>query len=576
MQFIQFMKNNIVKIRKKIIVGVLAFLSSVAVGVFVSSGWKNSEAKKNETDIAIKSLSVEIATVGENGGVFDVKDGNSWPGEIISLRSLSIQPGREGTLSEWYVRIGERVRSGQVIGKLSRPPQMPDAVMSLAEKNEELSMARTNTVALRSYTEKRISQLTQLREDTENSNRQKIELLGGNGSNSASAVLSSISSKKKMAQVTLRGSIIKTLPMMTLQFAIPSVKTASSVSLRSGIGATNSGLRDSGSYQSALSLVLADLNNSDMVPEKTGLQFFDVETKLANSSIADGDMLTSANLESLKDMIQKDQSEFIAILGEIKSMEFENADIKRMSIDTSAEIDAEIADLQKMLAMSEGDLIAKEKAFISINASVNGGYSVVSPRDGIVSGIMKKPGEFVGPGMPVATVTTEDKNDVLVRMRIPNNIQKPKMGEEIFVSRPGFETDRKKAKIVGIGNSLDEMGSYMSDAVFMEDIIWPIGASVRSQISQSSSSVLVKSSAVLWGDEGKPYLWEVSPANRAYKKTISIGRIIGENTELYDGLKNGDRYLVTPSSDIREDMVVDDVNAGTGESAKDGMGGMAM
>jgi len=562
--------------RIKIIVGALVFLSSVSVGVVVSSGWKNSEAKRDETDIAIKSLSVEIATVGENGGVFDVKDGNSWPGEIISLRSLAIQPDRDGTLAEWYVRIGERVRAGQVLGKLSRPPQMPDAIMSLSEKNEELAMTRTNTTALRVYTEKRITQLTKLREDTENSNQQKIQLLGGSGSNTTNSSLSAISSERKMAQVMLRGAIIKTLPMMTLQTTLPPVKSLYALQLRSGISAQNSSLRNGNQYQTALAGAINDLNNENIVPEESGLRFFDIATKLANASLADGEMLTDANLATLKDMILSDQTAFISILSEIKKMELENTDIKRMSIDMLAEIDAEIADLQKMLTMSEGELVAKEKAFVTINNSVNGGYSIISPRNGIVSSIAKKPGEFVGPGMPVATVTTEDDNDVLVRMRIPNNIQKPKVGEEIAVSRPGFETDIKMVKIVGIGNSLDEMGMYMADALFVDTVTWPIGTSVRVHVPESLSSVLVKSSAVLWNEEGKPYVWAVSPANRVYKKIIVVGRIIGEDSEIYEGLKNGDRYVLMPTPDIKEDTVVDDINTPTSDRKDDDMGGMIM
>jgi multidrug efflux pump subunit AcrA (membrane-fusion protein) len=561
--------------KKKIILGLAVFLAASAVAAFVSASAGKEETKKI-SDSPSSSSGVEIATVGEIGGVADAKDGNSWPGEIISLRNLAIQPDREGTLSEWYVRIGERVNAGGIIGRLSRPPQMPDAVMSLAEKNEELAMARTNTAALRAYTEKRIAQMTKLREDTENSNKEKIQLLGGSGSNNANSPLSSIASEKKMAQVMLRGAIVKTLPMMTLQTNIPPIKSALTIQLRSGIGAQSSALRDGNQYQTALASALTDLNNSDMVPEKSGLQFFEIAIKLANASLPDGEMLTNASLESLKDMLNKDQSAFIAILGEIKKMEFENADIKRMSIDMLAEIDAEIADMQKMLAMSEGDLAAKEKAFATVNDAVNGGSAIVSERGGIVSGIMKNPGEFVGPGMPVATVTTENENDVLIRMRIPNNIQKPKVGDEIHISRPGFETDLKGAKIVGIGNSLDEMGAYMADAIFTETVAWPIGSSVRVHVPKSSSSVLIPSSAVLWGENGKPYVWAVSPANRVYKKEIVIGRIIGENTELYDGLKNGDRYLVSPSKDIREDMVVDDINAPAENGGGDSMGGMIM
>ena len=84
----------------------------------------------------------------------------------------------------------------------------------------------------------------------------------------------------------------------------------------------------------------------------------------------------------------------------------------------------------------------------------------------------------MGPGMPVATVTSDGDDQVIVRMRMPNNIQKPEVGEILSVIRPGFGTDVKKVRLVGIGSSLDD-GSYMADAVFLEKAKWSIGASVR-------------------------------------------------------------------------------------------------
>lgn len=148
------MNINTIKNRKRTVINFAAFLAVAVIAAVWANGEK-PETKNGGIVAGAMSAGVEIAMVGETGGVTEIKDGNSWPGEIISLRSLAIQPDRDGTLAEWHVRIGEHVRAGQVLGKLSRLPQMPDAIMSLAEKNEELSMSRTNIVALRTYTETR-------------------------------------------------------------------------------------------------------------------------------------------------------------------------------------------------------------------------------------------------------------------------------------------------------------------------------------------------------------------------------------------------------------------------------------
>ncbi len=539
-------------------------LAVVTIGFFVFYPVSKSYSVNIANDESTRSNnsgddSLVVAVVGEEYSsiIGNAMSNNSWPGEIISLNNLQVQPDRDGTISEWYVRIGERVYAGQVIGKLSRPPQTPEMVSMLSEKFEDLSSARTSIVALRAYTTKRILQLQQLRTDTENSNKQKIDLLGSNISVSESPLLSLVVSKKKLAQVILRGSITKAFPMMYGQSNIPPLELIFRIQPKPMFGVLDLNVRNN--FTNILFKALSDLKDVNIIPEQSGFLYFDNAIKLANASIADTGTLTETDLALLKKMLVEDQSEFVIILGEIKNMELESVNTRRESIDTLAEIDAMIAELEKELAISEGELIAKETAYTSVKGSITLGYSIVAPNSGVVSSIMKKPGEFVGPGMPVATVTAEVNDNKLVRMRIPNNVQKPKIGELLSIVRPGFGTDVQKARFVGVGSSLDNDGSYMADAVFTESTKWSIGASVRVLASVSSSAVLIKHSSVLWGEGDVPTVWAVSEAGRIFAKKITIGRILGASIEVYEGLKNGDRYIINPTQNFREDMLLSDI-----------------
>lgn len=569
---------------------ILATLVFVVIATGASAYYlvsKNSSQAQmiDESESSVSEFDSIVAIVGGmDGAIGSTTSNNSWSGEIISLSNLAVQPDREGTISEWYVHIGERVNTGQVIGKLSRPPQMPDAIMALSEKSQMLSEARTNVEALRAYSIKRIAQLKQLRIDTENSNKQKIELLGSNTQASDDTLLSSISAKKKMAQVVLRGSITKTFSMMYGLPNIPQNTNNFSQLPKSMFGTLDTNLRNA--FTGILINTLTDLKNPNIVPEKNGSLYFDSAIKLANTSISDSDTLTEADLASIKTMLVEDQLEFVTILGEIKSMQLESANIGRESIDKLAEIDAMIADLEKELAMAEGDLSAREEAYRSVSWSITGGYSIVSPNSGVVSSIMKKPGEFVGPGMPVATVTSEGNGSELVRMKIPNDIQKPKTGEILSVVRPGFKTDVQKARLVGVGSSLDD-GSYMADAVFVEESKWSVGASVRVLAPVSSSAITIKYSSIFWSKDGVPTIWAVSEADRIFAKQITIGRTLGSFVEVYTGLQNGDRYIIDPTLDIKEGMFLSDLvkeiapnENSSGTPAKSGkdkeMGGMPM
>lgn len=557
------LKNLIQNIKLKkvstLVIITMVVLVVVSVGGYIvylvnkNSSLNVANAKSTSAELVDGNLTV--ATVGEEESLIvgNSMSNNSWPGEIISLSNLQVQPDREGTISQWSVRIGEKVRAGQVLGKLSRPPQMPDAIMALSEKSQMLGEARTSVEALRTYTTKRIVQLNQLRTDGENNNSTSL-----------------ISSKKKLAQVVLRGSISSIFSMLYGQSSIPPLTSVPKLQLKSAFGAIDSSSRNQ--FTDILLSALTDLKDTSIVPEKSGLLYFDSAIKLANASMPDGEMFTEANLDTLKQMLIKDQSEFITVLGEIKSM--------------GADIDSMIIELEKELAMSEGDFQAKETAYKTINGAISGGYSIVAPNAGIVSSIMKKPGEFVGPGMPVATVTTEGNASVLVRMRIPNNIQKPKTGELFSVVRPGFSTDVQKVRLVGVGSSLDE-GSYMADAVFTGDTKWPIGSSVRIIVPVDSSSVLIKYSSVFWDENGAPLVWAISDADRIFSKKITIGRTLGTSVEVYTGLTNGDRYISNPTLDIKEDMLLGDLiktvpskdgdDSSPTKSGKDkDMGGMPM
>ncbi|MFA5933829.1 MAG: HlyD family efflux transporter periplasmic adaptor subunit [Candidatus Paceibacterota bacterium] len=567
-----------------IVVVVVTILVIISSAVYAFSSVKSDDISNTTNNNFTGNNDISIAVAGEENSLINgnAQSNNSWPGEIISLNNLQVQPDREGTVSEWYVHIGEQVKKGQVLGRLSRPPQTPDAIMSLSEKTQMLGEARTSVEALRTYTTKRIAQLQQLSIDTENSNKEKIDLLKSDTLQNDSLALSLIASKKKMAQVILRGSISKVFPIITYQTIVPtSILNYYNIQLKWPFGVTDSSLRNK--FPSVLFGVLSDLEDQNIVPEKYGLLYFETLIKLANASITDGESLSNTDIESLKQMLIEDQAQFVSVLGEIKSMEIEKADVQRDSIDKLDEINAMIAELEKELAMSEGDLKAKELAYSTVNNSISGGYSIVAPKSGVVSSIDKKPGEFVGPGMPVATVTAGDSDSILVRIRIPNNIKKPKVGELLSIVRPGFGTDIQRVRLVGIGSSLDRDGSYMADAVFTELTKWSIGSSVRVLAPVDSPSVLIKYSSVIWGEEGVPTVWAVSEAGRIFTKKITIGRTLGSLVEIYTGLKNGDRYIVNPTPEIKENALLDEIiknensaDDGSGSNEKDTMGGMSM
>ena len=239
--------------------------------------------------------------------------------------------------------------------------------------------------------------------------------------------------------------------------------------------------------------------------------------------------------------------------------------------------------IEKDRSMAHAEADAAEAAYATVAKAINGGTYIISPRAGTISAIYKKVGELVDPTMPIAVVAGYGKDSLIVRLRVPNNIKKPIKGELLSVVRPGFLRDAYKAKIIGIGTALDETGSYMADAMLVDHVDWSSGTSVRAISLQDSNVPVVKLSSVWWTEKGAPNVWGVSAAGRLFAKKITIGRTIGASVEVYDGLKDGDRYLIHPTPDLRENMLLEDIvpkesvgGSTSGSGGKKPMGGMEM
>ena len=550
---------------KMITLSVLALLLVVAGGatafMMPLRDGENSLAAVAQAAPRTGNPEIEIAVAGKTGGD-DLLLGNSWPAELVSLGSVPVQPSREGTIVSWNVHIGQKVSAGQVLGTLSQPPAMPDTIAMLADEEKMLAMARVNLDAKRTYAEERIRQLEALRENAEGSLLASQRLLGKDAAGGATGNFSMIEAKKATLRAMLRGTLAKNYEMFSGQSTLPARWSA--VTLKDAIGIQNSGLRDK--YQTVLFAVLDDLNIPDKLPIESGLAYFDLAIRLVDASIPDNSMLMAADIANLKTMLHEDQEKFIMAVDDLREAELMASDTKKMSFESLRMIENDIAMLKQELAMAEGDVAAKEVSYRRIANGTNGGAVIVAGRSGTISSILKKPGEFVMPGTPVAVITSTKSDELIVRMRLPSNIQMPPIGEIFSVVRTGFPEDAHKAKLIGIGNAIDPEGALMADAILLEPTVWPVGASLRILSPESMEHIVIKLSSVWFNAAGKPNVWAVSEAGRVFAKEITIGRTIGADIEVYDGLIFGERYLVKPTSGMRENMLIENIASDTSET----------
>ncbi|HSE34971.1 MAG TPA: HlyD family efflux transporter periplasmic adaptor subunit [Candidatus Paceibacterota bacterium] len=512
---------------------------------------------------ASANLLAAVAIAGEERAE---EVGSSWPGELVSLTSVPVQPPREGMIASWSVHVGERVAMGQVIGMLSAAPAMPDALAMLAEEEKMAAMARVDAEAKRAYASERLPQLIALRESVEQSLAASEEIIGSGGASTSS--FSMIEAKRAAIRAMLRGAMAKTYPIMSGQSVLPSQWTA--ITLRDGIGAQDSRQRDH--FQMVMSTVLSDLDTPDSVPVTSGLKYFDLAIALADSSLPDGNGLTEKEITMLKDMLHKDQEAFIMAIDSLRAAELMAVDTQKMAFEQLKMIENDIAMLKQDLTMAEGDRAAKDASLLAVKHAVVGTAAIRAPERGIVSAIMKKTGEYVMPGTPVAVVTDGADSERIVRFRIPANAAKPSVGEMLSVVRTGFPDAPRSARLIGVGSALDEGGAIMADAVLLDASDWPVGAAVRVLAPSGNTPVTVKLSSLWWDASGNPNIWAVSLGGRIYAKSLTLGRTLGESVEVLAGLSRGDRYIEDATPEIVEDMLIDDIGAtkrGAGDSSSD-------
>ncbi len=508
-------------------------LVSILFGVVVLA--QNETPKENKVVIAPVSP-IEIATAGEDGMSVDLAL-NSWPGELVFPGLVKIQPSKEGVVLSWRVNIGDRVYAGQTLADVSAPPETPELAVMLAERRELLSSARGRLVAAEDYAIRTGEQVSTLQ-----------------------GALASGGTNKNIIITSLRDSLI-----VKEQLLLSFIKQAFTRQLQSFSNVSDSRFFNYGSFnknygtlnQSVQNryvlavIMLAEIlkENPFLVPESAAREYFTVATLLANST-PKGE-ITDMRVETFQDQEK--------LLDLLESLASAKAEIAIKEAEFSLSVSEKISDSSRELDNMRSEVAASEAAYNAILESISGFGRITSPRGGIVSSILAKEGSLVRPGEFIATVVSENATAPFVRFRIPVTAVLPKKGEELSFVRPGFATDVRKGRLIGIGGALDEMGSFMADGALTKSSGWPSDSAVRVFVSSASSnaSIAIPLKSIWWKEESISAVWMVSKEGRAYSQIVMLGRTGGGVVEVLGGLVRGDRYLPNPPANVVENMQID-------------------
>lgn len=559
----------------------------IAVVLLVIGGFyaKGIISNKNKGEIlgakqVLNNPPIPIETVGGNrvAGMDDL--GISWPGEIISLGNIEVQPLREGTITEWKLNIGQKVFKGQVLGRLSAPPATPELIKMLAEQAEGLAKARGQAHATINFAEKNKKQIQILRDQVEIVNSEKGNVLNLDATKTGFAKIALDQSKElaKVKQKNLRTSIEEILNRHIYRLTTSNgLKFYRSNSLAQGYGRL-----DGSSVNEFDSLIfeLADeLKKPEALPVDAMQKYLNITLKIVNTTLAVD--FSDNNLNESRQMVADDRELFFDSLKDYREAQvnasMKEVEYKLMGIEQKKEfaeqikeIDEKIAMLDKEQQMAVAEVKASEAAFGAVAGSINGGLNIVSPQTGIVSAIYKKNGEFVSPGTPLADINAVENKERFVRFYIPSNLIMPELGTELTIIRPGFANEKKKIKLIGVGTTLGSNGSYVADATFVDQVSWPVRASVRIMPPLGFvANIFIPLTAVWWDDNAGAKVWLVTEENRIRPQEVKLGRMLGDKLEILDGLELGNKYVIKALPEFVVGQMLVDIKMGQGQQAED-------
>ncbi len=528
-------------------VGMGVFIASLAVLVAVSTAPNKTPVSESSAAQTTTLSLLPTQTVGAETGSFSTA--TSWPGEIISPNDADIQPPREGTIVSWNVTIGQYVREGQALGQLSAVSLTPELKKVLAEQALNVTQTKAKAATTQAYVGQTRTQL--------------------GDSTSRDAAQKAIEAAKKSAEaseVHVRTVLKQAIGQHFAEFSGNNVDILSApdkiylIAIPYYFGATNSQLRNS--YPTVVASTLKALDKGG-IPVAEAKAYFTIAFQLVAASIAT-ENYPQVKLDQLRKDIAADQIAFGEAVEAYQNALVTISDKERELADKSREVAAKTGELERDNTVSQNDVRAAEDSYKAVTAAISGGASIVAPKAGYVSSIVKKVGEFVKPGDPLASISSGSNTGKIIRFRIPSNAEVPSADAKVRVIRPGFSKDIKVGTIIGVGRALDGNGAYMADARFEAEVDWPAHLSVRViPLEATMQTIAVPFDAIWWNEANQAHIWLVATSGIVQSKAVRTGKTFGDAVEILEGISLGDTYLSQPDENVKEGQKIEQTKVPT-------------
>jgi RND family efflux transporter MFP subunit len=225
--------------------------------------------------------------------------------------------------------------------------------------------------------------------------------------------------------------------------------------------------------------------------------------------------------------------------------------------------------LYKAKSISQVEYNAAVSAFKGAKAGLDGAKAGVdsarkayensylaAPEAGVISNLLVSAGQYLNPGTPVAYIT--DNKSLVIKTGVgETQIGKIKQGQSVDVTAPGKDAP-VKATIKGFGiRPLPTSATYPveiqlnSNSGLMPGMV--VTARVLSGVFQNQLYTSINN---IVKEFDRSYVFVVGTDNKALRKEIQTGKIIGENVMILSGVSVGDKIVTSGMENLEDGTLV--------------------
>ena len=216
---------------------------------------------------------------------------------------------------------------------------------------------------------------------------------------------------------------------------------------------------------------------------------------------------------------------------------------------------------------AEGQLESAKGKYLGAAAALS--YSEIrSPIDGVVTDRPLYPGEMASAGIPLLTVM--DISRVVARAHIPQReVASLKIGDAASVIVPG-DNKPYEGKITVISPALDPNSTTVEVWAEFKNPEQRLKPGTSVQLSMVASTIpnalTVPTSSILTAPDGTTTVMIAGSDNRAHQKNVTVGVKQGDDVQILEGLKDGDKVVAAGAYGLPDNAKI---QAASPDSEKD-------